>query len=222
MRAMNFFAHATVALWQSSNPRFLLGAMLPDLTGMMRMRLFGTRDAELSAGIDYHHATDAAFHSAPTFVALCAQGSTFLTAAGVGRGTARAVAHVGTELLLDGVLSHDANARAAYAHALQTAIADGLVSQLELGAPDDRQQLHAGLLRLATAPIPEGYRDPSFVGARLQTTLARRPRLAMRESDLEAVHRFLVSSHAQIAQVGPELLAQVRDGLAESARYAST
>jgi acyl carrier protein phosphodiesterase len=211
---VNFFAHATVARWRSSDPRFLLGSMLPDLTGMMSVRLRGATDPELAAGIHHHHATDAAFHAAPAFVALCSQGGTLLIAAGVGRGTARAVAHVGTELLLDGALSHDVAARDAYGRALQVAIDDKLVEHLDLGDPDNRRRLHAGLLRLATAPIPEGYRDPAFVFDRLETILARRPRLAMRPDDIPIVRDFIARSHAEVTELGPELLAQVRTALA--------
>ena len=211
--AVNFFAHATVALWRSSEPRFLLGAMLPDLTSMIGVRLHGASDAELAAGIDFHHETDAAFHAAPIFLALCAEGITAMGAAGVGRGTARAVAHVGTELLLDGALSRQSDARRAYSRTLELAARERWVDALKLEGAETEQRLHEGLVRLSGAPLPEGYREPQFVVARLRTILARRPRLAMQPDDLASVSSFIHACQHQVSNRWPELLDQVRSGL---------
>jgi hypothetical protein len=209
---VNFFAHAKLALWRSSDPRFVLGAMLPDLSGMLGLRLRHVDHPELSAGVAYHHATDAAFHAAPIFVSWCSEGVASLSAAGVSRGTARAVAHVGSELLLDGVLSADSVALRAYHSALEVGARERLVDHLEL-SDEDSDALHDGLIRLRGAPIPEGYREPAFVLARLRSILARRPRLAMQDSDVVRVQRFVSDLHPRVATLSTELLDQVRVGL---------
>lgn len=82
---VNFFGHATLALQQSDDPRFLLGSMLPDLVSMAGVRIAEAHDPVLAAGIALHHATDARFHGAPPFTELCHSANEQLQAAGVGR-----------------------------------------------------------------------------------------------------------------------------------------
>jgi hypothetical protein len=213
-RILNFFAHSKLALWRSDDPRFALGAMLPDLTGMLGLRLRQVDHEVLASGVAYHHATDAAFHVAPIFLTLCAHGVATLSEAGVGRGTARAVAHVGTELLLDGALSRDdSRAVQAYRAALEIGTRERLVDHLDLLGSANAQSMHEGLTRLASAPIPEGYRDTAFVFARLRSILARRPRLAMQDSDLTRVQRYLEEIQPRVTQLSAELLEQVRANL---------
>src|SRR3954452_22349226 len=103
---MNFFGHALIAQRAETTrgpirSEFVLGAMLPDFASMLRTRPpFSTLDA-LSAGLWFHHRTDDAFHGSPSFLQFSGDASRFLSDRGVARGTARAVAHVGVELLLD-------------------------------------------------------------------------------------------------------------------------
>jgi len=209
---MNFFAHAVVGLWQSEDRRFLLGTMLPDLSAMLGLRLTGALDPVIDAGIQCHHTTDAAFHGAPHFVRLCAQSMEALTARGVGRGTARAVGHVGSELLLDGMLSHDERAHQAYRDALRLAVDERLTDTLAWPV-EQRERMRAGLLRLLAAPIPVGYREPAFVAERLQYILSRRPRLAMQPSDEPHVTAQLEAVRFDLTGTWRELLEQVRQRL---------
>src|SRR5690606_31275930 len=53
-RDMNFFGHACVAARVDSDPRVLLGAMLPDFASMSRTRLAGSEDPAVAAGIALH------------------------------------------------------------------------------------------------------------------------------------------------------------------------
>jgi hypothetical protein len=212
---MNFFAHAKLALWRSDNPRFVLGSMLPDLISMLGLRVLRVDDPEFAAGVAYHHATDTAFHHSPAFLELCSQGIATLSAAGVSRGTARAVAHVGTELLLDGALSHDQHARTSYTRSLEAALRERFVDHLVLESRESSIRLHDGLARLVSAPVPEGYRDPAFVLARLQATLARRPRLAIQESELASVRLLVHAYQPLVVRRSPQLLEQVRSALLE-------
>ncbi len=198
--------------------------MLPDLTGMLDTRIETVLDAELAAGVEHHHATDAAFHRAPVFTQLCSDAITTLTRQSVERGTARAVGHVGVELLLDGVLSFDMAARDRYVQALRVVAEVPGESLLRLRAPGDLLRLQHGIARLELAPIPEGFRDPDFVAARLRDILGKRPRLAMRERDFEVVRSWAHGAQPEVAARHQELLEQVRSGLSDdaSARVAGT
>ena len=213
---MNFFGHAVVARWRSDDRRFLLGAMLPDFSAMLGtpVSVAQVSQGEVHRGVDYHHATDAAFHGCEHFTRLCGAALERLTAEGVERGPARAVSHVGVELLLDGALSHDSAAVATY----KSVLAQALENENELAeqlawTPEQTQRLRQGLTRLVGAPLPEGYRDPSFVVERLQVILARRPRLAIKPADVPRVSSYMRELHNEISSVWPELLAQVRSRL---------
>ena len=214
---MNFFAHAVVASWHSREPLFVFGAMLPDLIGMTGVRLAGTTDEALRRGIDLHHATDAAFHSAPVFTQLCAEAIARLAEEGVERGTSRAVAHVGFELTLDGVLSSEPEPRELYAAALDIAGSGVLEGKLSTSPASGLSRLTAGLHRLARASIPVAYAEPDVVAERLQIILAPRPRLAMRPSDFEPVRRWAADVRPQVVARRYELLDQVRRGLTSQA-----
>lgn len=209
---MNFFGHASVACWLDVEPRWVLGAMLPDFASMSRARLRGADDPQVRAGIALHHATDGAFHNAPVFVDLYASGGAALEAAGLDRGPSRAVAHVGTELLLDGLLlDRDGAARDAYLAAVALPLS-------ELGlrfARDDGPERFALLYeRLSGYGLPFDYRSPEQVALRLEQILARRPRLAIRAGDRAIILPFLERTREALAASLPDLLDEVRAGLA--------
>jgi hypothetical protein len=210
---LNFFAHAVVASWHSHDARFVLGAMLPDLASMAGVRVHSATDLELQRGIDMHHATDAAFHIAPIFTSFCAEAIARLTSEGVERGTARAVAHVGVELTLDGVLSSHRESRALYSAALDVAVSGGLEGSLTVTPTESLARLTTGLGRLARAPIPEAYADPEVVADRLRMILASRPRLAMRASDVAPVREWAATIKPLVADRSQALLEQVRAGV---------
>jgi hypothetical protein len=206
---LNFFAHAVVAGRRSRVPRFVLGAMLPDLASMIGVRVQHAADADLARGIELHHATDSAFHAAPAFTELCSESISGLSAQGLGRGTARAVAHVGVELLLDGALSGDGHARVLYGAALASAADGGLNERLTLAPPHDLPRLSAGLARLLSSQLPEAYGDPAFVADRLRVILRHRPRLAMAERDYEKVAEWTESIQPRVLACSRELLEHV-------------
>jgi hypothetical protein len=188
---VNFFGHATVACMQSDAPRFVFGSMLPDLTSMAFIRIENVLDPEVARGIALHHETDRVFHGTAPFRALCESALQVLEQNGVSRASARAVGHVGSELLLDGVLSDDARVRAAYARALDVAIDERLESSMTWKGDADAERLRTLLRRLIGAPLPEAYRDPEFVCERLIAILARRPRLALSPRDHAPVRAWL-------------------------------
>lgn len=207
---MNFFGHATVASLRSEEPRFLLGAMLPDFGSMAMMRLPAVLDSALARGVELHHETDRLFHAAPQFRVACASALTVLEPQGVARATARAVGHVGSELLLDGLLSFDERARAAYARSLRFALDEHVERDLDWKSAADAERMRALLVRLQAAPLPEGYRDADFVCDRLEHILARRPRLAMQPGDRAPVRAWLTGAARHLASECDALLLALR------------
>ena len=204
---MNFFGHAVVAGWQDNRASHLLGSMLPDFETMMRVPLIEVRDPDIQRGIELHHRTDDAFHRAPAFLALCARALGELTEAGVRRGTARAVGHIGSEMFLDGWLAREQAHVDDYLTALELEV-DGL-----LGWQDDGHafsKLHARLTRWGA---PRGYTEPSFVLARLADALRRRPALALLEDQTARVAEFLPSLQQMVEHDAPELLNELRETL---------
>src|SRR5690349_22770486 len=100
--SVNFFGHAVMAALENDAPAFVLGAMLPDLSSMAGARIERVHDETVAAGVAHHHRIDHAFHACAPFVRLCSSALETLEARGVSRAAARAVGHVGSELLLDG------------------------------------------------------------------------------------------------------------------------
>jgi hypothetical protein len=204
---LNFFGHAVVAAWADNRAGHLLGSMLPDFEAMVRIPLIGVRDADMQRGIDLHHQTDEAFHHTPTFLAFCAHALDELTRAGVRRGTARAVGHIGSEMFLDGWL------------ALEQDHVDDYLSALEVDVDGCLQWQDDGLAfsklrdRLTLWGPPRDYSEPTFVFARLQDALKRRPALAVFDDQSARVAEFLPSLQQIVERDAPELLTELRDAL---------
>lgn len=214
---MNFFGHAAVASWQAAaSPGLTLGAMLPDFATMCRGRIAGTDDAAVGAGVDLHHATDAVFHYAPPVRALFAAAEARLTARGCRRGPMRAGAHVGIELLLDGVLLDEPRYRAAYVAAL--AIAPVPVRWRDDGDDARFAHFHA---RLVGFGLPDDLRRPAAVAERVIRTLAGRPLLAPSADERLAIAAVLAELADRVLADTDAVLAAVRDGLAARASAAT-
>lgn len=209
---MNFYGHLVIGLRIDADPSFLLGTMLPDFASMAGLRLSASSHPTMSAGIGFHHDTDAAFHRAPIFTDMTAAGVEALEGAGITRGTARAVAHVGLELLLDGLLVEQADGpgEGPYREALRQALSPSLQAHIETdrGAGDPR--FTTLIQRLSDAPVPAGYREPAFVAERLQHVLARRPRLAMGPGDGPKVQAWLTRARRALAASRERLIEQVQ------------
>ena len=117
---MNFFGHAALAASHFSErepleahqlPTLCLGAMLPDFIGMLRLGRPTVHDLVLARGVAFHHGTDEVFHELPGFQRLSRQAFSWLLERDMPRGPARAVAHMGIEMLLDEVMASDGSAR---------------------------------------------------------------------------------------------------------------
>lgn len=213
---MNAGGHIAVAagLGDGANDSgYLLGAALPDLSTMGGFRLLGaTRDPSITTGIRLHHQTDDAFHRHPWFTDRNRSLNTVLLEAGVGRGAARACAHVGIELLLDGELLDDPTIAAATDRAF-AAIGPSLDALAPLVLPSELDGWRRHLARLAEHQLPADYADPRAVAHRLFRILARRRRLALDEALVETVASALAAAQPSIAASASSLLAGLKAAL---------
>lgn len=204
---VNFFGHAAVASWSSALPGVGLGAMLPDFETMCGARLAGTSDADVTAGIELHHATDAAFHRLPAVTGLMRELDERLLARGCARGPRRAVAHIGVELLLDGALVDDPAYRGAYERALAHDVA------LVWRDPTDAPRFAHLLARLRAHGVPDDLREPEAIAHRLARMLAHRPLLAPSADDLRAIRAALVEYQPRVAVAVETVLRGTRAAL---------
>jgi len=204
---LNFFGHAVIASWSDKRAGHLLGSMLPDFETMVRVRLIEVRDADIQRGVDLHHRTDDAFHRTPTFLACCAYALAELTQAGVRRGTARAVGHLGSEMFLDGWLAGKQDHVDDYLRALQVHLGGRLRWQ------DDGRAFSELHERLRVWGAPHDYAEPPFVLARLRDALLRRPALSVLDDQVDRVAEFLPSLQRMVERDAPELLHELQDAL---------
>ncbi|MBK9029986.1 MAG: hypothetical protein IPL61_01385 [Myxococcales bacterium] len=207
---MNFFGHAAVASWHSAEPGVALGAMLPDFATMCGARLGPQDDAAIAAGVDLHHATDAAFHRAPVVVGLFREAEARLTARGVRRGPTRACAHVGVELLLDGVLLPEPAYQRAFRAGLDH---DGAVAWHD---PEGADRFVALRARLRDHAPPTDLGSGGGVARRLIRILAGRPLLAPTAAEHGPIALALDELVARVAAAAPTVLTQVRAAMAQA------
>lgn len=209
---MNFIGHAKVALWTGhAPPGFVLGAMLPDFASMAGIRLGDVAAPEVAAGVSLHLRTDDVFHAAAPFVGLMQGAVEALTGRGVARGPARAVGHIGVELLIDGELVREREVGDAYLSALETfaRLPSDSFAALDT-APMQRLRT-----RLIDHGIPYDYERPQAVTSRLVHILAGRPRLALSAEAQAVVGSIMPDLQARVRERLPELLEAVRHGLAD-------
>lgn len=185
---MNFFGHALIAAAERRDAGFVLGAMLPDLASMAGLRLLAADEPVLAAGISLHFASDARFHAEPAFRRACIEATYRLREAGVRRGPARAAAHAGLELLLDGFWARSRGVPAVYRAALEEVPA--ALPSLRWRGREGGARLARACERIARSPLPEAYAEPDFAVERLVRILQRRPRLALLAEEVPAVRRW--------------------------------
>lgn len=195
--------------------------MLPDFATMIRARPPATRHDELSEGVQFHHLVDDIFHDSPTFRELSREALHFLLEHGVTRGAARAVAHIGVEILLDGELAREAGAREAYIAAL------GASTEHELGRfigwRDASERARFAALRegLESRGIKREHSSPDAVVYRVARMLRDRPRLALDAGHQPIVLQWAGSARKDVARRAPELVAHIEGRLADASRLAA-
>ena len=221
---MNFFGHAALAASHFSErqptvgmdllPTVCLGAMLPDFLGMLRLGRPTIRDASLAAGVAFHHGTDEVFHELPSFQRLSRQAFAWLSEQQMPRGPARAVAHMGIEMLLDEVMADDAAARDAYCAALAVPLAP----LIDFAGASDGERL-AGLQRALLTRGACQLRPPAeLVADRIRRSLAGRPRLATDDAGQVLLGRWVTATRPLVNAEAPEVLATLRARLANFSR----
>lgn len=204
---MNYLGHAALAIARQENPRFVLGAMLPDLYSMMRVRGDRVNDPDVMQGVNFHIRTDALFHQTETFITLNRNALAELRERKVSRGPARACAHIGVEMLIDAVLIRDQAVFGGYLLALSAgADADALFAP----HPPEVQDRLRGLCRhLVLRREAVHLTEKQRLVERLGHALRGRERLCPSAQELEAIAEYLSTDQAVAHQV-PRLLEELR------------
>lgn len=215
---MNFFGHALIAQRNEATrgptrAEFVLGAMLPDFASMLRARPPFSTHAALSAGVSFHHRTDDAFHGSDSFLGFSREASRYLSERGVSRGTARAVAHVGVELLLDAAFARETGANEAYLSAIACALTEQVHGLIHWQTRDAGERFQHLCLNLQQRGRFRDDPESELVAQRLQRILVDRPRLAMDDHGLSVVRDWVESARSQIIIGAPQLLREVEQRL---------
>lgn len=208
---MNYFGHAAVASWCEPAGGSALGAMLPDFATMSRARLAEPSDADVARGIALHHETDRVFHQQPPVLALMRELDDRLARAGCARGPRRAVAHIGVELLLDGVLVDESAYRDTYLAGLAHDPAG-----VRWRDDGDDARFAVLLERLRAHGVPDDLRRIESITMRLSRMLAHRPLLAPSPADLTAIKSSLAAHQARVEVATDTVLRGLRAALTSS------
>jgi hypothetical protein len=221
---MNFFGHAALAAShfadeaQASGAQKLAtlcaGAMLPDFIGMLRLSRPAVDDEVLARGVAFHHRTDQLFHDLPSFHRLSRRAFAWLSERQLPRGPARAVAHIGIEMLLDEIFARDAAARDAYRAALQVSLGP----LLTFPSATDAERLAALQKALLGRAALEQTPAAELVAERIVRTLAGRPRLATDQAGQLLLGRWVTLTRPLVAAEAPEVLGTLRQQLANFGR----
>jgi len=204
---MNFFGHAAIAGRFRADPEFVLGAMLPDFCGMLRIPPpFSGADA-LGQGVRFHHVTDRAFHDLASFRTFCRDATALLDARRVRRGTARAVAHVGVELFIDAALAEGARERAFYAEALRAAQGRAPFEREPFRA-EDVERLRALAQTLEARGVAKSP-GADVIVTRLERALHSRSRLAIEARDLDAVREWVEVFRERVVASVPVVVSEL-------------
>jgi hypothetical protein len=203
---VNYLGHAAVATWRTSDRAFVLGAMLPDFASMIGARLPAIGHPEIEAGVAFHYRTDAVFHRSLEFVALTRVAFGWLLERGVERGRARAVAHVGVELLLDSHLSGDERVQRAYLLAVESGAPPALGRHLSWANGRDLADFDALRDRLLARWIVSGEVDATTLALRVRRALDGRPRLALDDATERVARDWVIAARPIVAERVPALV----------------
>jgi hypothetical protein len=192
---VNLVGHVAVALHRGGpapDTEFLVGCMLPDLSAIARVRLTTRPGGELGRGVAFHHDCDAAFHESAWFRAQNIQLRDALLAAAIAPGPARACAHAGVEMLLDGAFVADADVAGAVERTL-AAVDRGAPRLAELAAPEQRVALRERLQAIGHSLDPARYANPCFGAERLHRMTAGRRRIELPRDQVGRVATALLA-----------------------------
>jgi len=187
----------------------VLGAMLPDFAAILRVRPPLLTNPALQAGVRLHHATDHAFHGAESFLEFSRSAASFLLQRGLARGSARAVAHVGVELLVDGALADDSAANEAYLRGLDAALTKSVARHIAWQTVAQEARFQGLCYSLRSRGAFRGDASAELIAERLRNILASRPRLALDDAGQSVVRDWVVLAQPLIASRAPLLVREV-------------
>jgi hypothetical protein len=208
---LNFFSHAVLAFSARDEPEFWLGAMVPDFFSMAGIPCTAHAYGHLGAGMAFHHRSDDVFHRHATFTGWQRAAFEWLTTAGVERGPARAVAHMGVELLLDAELCKIAAYRTNYLRALATS---EIASKLHACTTQHAHGFYCVRGRLIHFGAEFHVFSDTDIATRFARILARRPRLALAPSELPAVTEWVTAFRGPVRAEAEGLVDALRIELA--------
>jgi hypothetical protein len=206
---VNFFGHAVVASYRTSDARFVLGAMLPDFATML-----GVRPPEapgvLALGIRFHHETDRVFHETETFLRLQADARRSLREMGLPRPSALAVGHIGVEILLDAALAEDEAAVEAYLSALHAGGDAGLTGEIAWTDAALPRQFDGLLGALRARGVTAEGRLAEATALRVARALSSRPRLRLEGDGERLVREWAETTGPAVTAEAPAWLDEIR------------
>jgi hypothetical protein len=209
---VNLVGHVAVAVHHSpdATPGFLVGAMLPDLAAMARVRLTHA-EGEVGDGVAFHHASDTAFHASRWFNHHNQALRDALLAVGVDRGASRACAHAGLEMLLDGRLLAAGLVVRGTEIAFAALAVDGptLEAVCALVPPAAVSTWRARLQMIGRSIDRDAYTSGDEVAARLHRMTRGRTRIELRAEQVDAVARELDAYRPRVARDATSVLADV-------------
>jgi hypothetical protein len=177
---------------RSVTQHVLFGAALPDFAAMGRFRLARRPvDRWLALGVEAHHRTDDAFHHHPWFTDHSSRLRAGIEMLGIGRGPARAIGHVGVELLLDGELIERRPSLQRTTDSVLSLADNGKLGIHEIVPPDQQAGWREHLARIADWRVAQDHHHPAIVAERLYRILSRRPRLSFDRVQVPAVAEAL-------------------------------
>lgn len=209
LNPVNFFGHAVVASWHSSEPGFILGSMLPDFATMIGDRVPEVSHQELESGVDFHHATDRVFHDSPTFRRLEREARGVLRELGVSRPSALAIGHIGVEMLLDASLATDEPGVAGYTRALSEGHGEALGAHIHWPSADGSARYEQLRSVLVARGVFAGSVDPRLLAMRVSRALAPRPRLRLEPGADILVEEWVRIAAPGVREAAPALIEEL-------------
>jgi hypothetical protein len=174
---------------------------------MARLRLAPEQVDAIAEGTDFHHHCDRHFHGLAAFRAHEGWTLQHMLSAGLRRGPARGVAHVGVELCLDGALIGQADAL--YLRALEAADAQAI----SWNEPQEAQRFRRLIARLREIGVPRGYQDPDVVTQRLLRILTPRPLLALEGGEPTLLQGAMPEVHSRVGADARSIMSALRSAI---------
>jgi hypothetical protein len=188
---MNYFGHVALAGRFSGSAEFLFGSMLPDWAGIVGCATPQCAHAAVQLGVSFHLISDAEFHQAPIFRTRVSDICRQLESRGMRKAPARAVSHVGFELLLDAELGKTPIHMAAFQAALRVAGPNAIGAHLKWSSRDASDRFENLRLRLIERNSCRDFFAADRIVDRLVYTLRRRPRLCLLASERDILREWI-------------------------------